>query len=77
MKDIIKYIAILLLFAGLLSCEKLFEPIDDNRLTPEYIESDPESAEGILLHAYTGLISHTNFTVAATDDAVNNNLNDV
>jgi hypothetical protein len=77
MKDyFIKYIALALLFTGLLSCEDLFEPINEDRLTPDYVESDPESAEGILLHAYTGLISHTNFTVAATDDAVSNNLND-
>ena len=76
MKDLFKYIALALLFTGLFSCEDLFEPIDDNSLTPDYVESDPESAEGILLHAYTGLISHTNFTVAATDDAVSNNLND-
>jgi len=76
MKNLFKYLALVLFFAGLLSCEKLFEPIDENKLTPDYIESDPESAEGILLHGYTGLISHNYFTVAATDDAVNNNLND-
>jgi starch-binding outer membrane protein, SusD/RagB family len=75
MKDKIKYIPLVLLFAGLFSCE-LFEPIDENLLTPEYVESDPESAEGLLIHAYTGLISHTNFTATATDDAVHNNLND-
>jgi hypothetical protein len=76
MKDLFKYIALALLFTGLFSCEDLFEPINEDRLTPDYVESDPESAEGILLHAYTGLISHTNFAVAATDDAVSNNLND-
>jgi hypothetical protein len=76
MKDIIKYIALAMLFTGLFSCEDLFEPINENRLTPDYVESDPESAEGILLHAYTGLISHTNTAVAATDDAVTNNLSD-
>ncbi len=76
MKDLLKYITLGLLFTGIFSCENLFEPIDENRLTPDYIESDPESAEGILLHAYTGLISHTNFTAAGTDDAVNNNLGD-
>ena len=76
MKYLIKYIALALLITGFFSCEDLFEPIDENRLTPDYVESDPESAEGILLHAYTGLISHTNFTVAASDDAVSNNLND-
>ena len=76
MKNLFKYIALALIVTGFLSCEKLFEPIDENRLSTDYIESDPESAEGILLHAYTGLISHNYFTVAATDDAVNNNLND-
>ena len=76
MKFLIKYIALALFITGFFSCEDMFQPIDENRLTPDYVESDPESAEGILLHAYTGLISHTNFTVAATDDAVSNNLND-
>ncbi len=76
MKNLFKYIALILFFAGLLSCEDIFEPIDENRLSPDYVGSDPESAEGILLHAYTGLISHNYFTVAATDDAVNNNLGD-
>ena len=76
MKDLLKYITLGLLFTGLFSCEDLFEPIDENRISPEFVETDPESAEGILLHAYTGLISHTNFSVAGTDDAVSNNLGD-
>ncbi len=76
MKNSIKYITLVLFFTGFSGCENLFEPIDENRLSPDYVGSDPESAEGILLHAYTGLISHNNFTVAATDDAVNNNLDD-
>ncbi len=76
MKDILKYIAFLPFIAGLFSCEELFEPVDENRLTPDFVESDPASAEGILIHAYTGLISHNNFTIAATDEGVSNNLDD-
>jgi len=51
MKKLIKYITIVLVFAGLFSCDML-EPIDENRLTTEYIGTDPESAEGVLLHGY-------------------------
>jgi len=76
MKDLIKYIIPAILITGLFSCEDLFEPVNENRLTPDYVETDPESAEGILLHAYTGLISHTTLTATATDDAVSNNLGD-
>ena len=73
MKKLIKNIVIVLVFAGLFSCDML-EPVDENRLTGEYIETDPESAEGILLHGYTGLINHLRFSEAATSDAVNNEL---
>lgn len=72
MKKII-YITIVLIFAGLYSCN-MFEPIDENRLTTEYIGTDPESAEGVLLQAYTGLINQYSFSEAATDDAVSNQL---
>ena len=73
MMKILKYIPIVLIFAGFFSCE-MFEPIDENRLTSEYIGTDPESAEGILLQAYTGLINQYSYSEAATDDAVNNQL---
>ncbi|MCF6358634.1 MAG: hypothetical protein L3J54_12595, partial [Draconibacterium sp.] len=74
MKKLIKYIAIVLIFTGVFSCEML-EPIDENRITTEYIGTDPESAEGILLQGYTGLINQYSFSEGGTDDAVNNQLN--
>lgn len=73
MRNLTKYIAIAMLFAGLFSCDML-EPIDENRLKPDYIGTDPESAEGILLHGYTGLINQYSFSEGGTDDAVNNQL---
>lgn len=73
MKKLKKYILIVLVFAGLFSCTML-EPVDENRLTTDYIGTDPESAEGILLHGYTGLINQYSFSEAGTDDAVNNQL---
>ncbi|MDX1283360.1 MAG: RagB/SusD family nutrient uptake outer membrane protein [Draconibacterium sp.] len=73
MKKLIKYIPIVLIFAGLFACEML-EPIDENRITTEYVGSDPESAEGILLQGYTGLINQYTFSEGGTDDAVNNQL---
>ena len=51
------------------------EPIDENRLDFDFVSSDPQTAEGILLNAYTNLIGQATFTDAATDDAVNNQLN--
>lgn len=73
MKKLIKYITIVLVFAGLFSCDML-EPVDENRLTTDYIGTDPESAEGVLLHGYTGLISQFSWSEGGTDDAVNNQL---
>ncbi|WP_158027231.1 RagB/SusD family nutrient uptake outer membrane protein [Labilibacter marinus] len=62
-----------LVFASMIACENL-EPIDENRLTIDYIGSDPGSAEGVLLKGYKGLINQYAFSEAATDDAVNNQL---
>lgn len=73
MKKLIIYITVVLVFAGFFSCEML-EPVDENRLTTEYIGTDPESAEGVLLHGYTGLINQYSFSEGGTDDAVNNQL---
>lgn len=75
MKNLIKYILIVSVFTGMVACEP-FEPIDENRLDFEYVSSDPESAEGLLLQGYSGLISQSPLIAAATDDAVNNQLND-
>lgn len=74
MKKSIKHIIIVLIFAGFFSCDML-EPIDENRITIDFVGTDPESAEGVLLNGYIGLINQYSFTVAATDDAVSNLLN--
>jgi len=68
------YLSIVLLLTGLVSCE-MFEPIDENRLTIDYVASTPEAAEGLLLQAYMGLIDQYTFSEVATDDAVSNQLN--
>ncbi|WP_435414336.1 RagB/SusD family nutrient uptake outer membrane protein [Polaribacter aestuariivivens] len=73
MKSLIKKILIVLVFAGMVGCE--FEPIDENRVNFEDVSTFPEKAEGILLNGYTGLESQYSFSEAATDDAINNNLN--
>ena len=75
MKNLINYIAIALLVAGIFSCNEMFEPIDENRISSDYIGTDPESAEGFLMQAYTGLINQYSFSEAGTDDAVHNQLN--
>lgn len=74
MKNLIKYIVIVLVFASMIACDTL-EPIDENRLGFDYITTDPNAAEGVLLNGYTGLVNQYSFSEAATDDAVNNILN--
>ncbi|WP_139956620.1 RagB/SusD family nutrient uptake outer membrane protein [Flavicella sediminum] len=74
MKNLIKYILVVLVFTGMIACDKL-EPIDENRLDFDYVSKTPQAAEGILLQGYSGLISQYSFSEAATDDAVNNILN--
>lgn len=73
MKNLIKYTLVVLVFAGIVACEP-FEPIDENRIGFDYISTDPESAEGLLLQGYSSLVSQTTFSEAATDDAINNQL---
>ena len=74
MKNLIKNLLVVISFAGIVACETL-EPFDENRLDFDYVNSDPESAEGLLLQGYTGLVNQFTFSEAATDDAVNNQLN--
>ena len=50
MKNVIKYIVIMSVFVGLISCDNMFDPIDENRLDYDFVSSDPASAEGILLN---------------------------
>jgi len=83
MKNLIKNIFIVLVFAGMIGCET-FEPIDENRLEFDDVSVFPARAEGILLNGYTGLVNQYSgytglvnqysFSEAATDDAVNNQL---
>ena len=73
MKNLIKNIFIVLVFAGMIGCET-FEPIDENRLDFDEISIFPARAEGLLLNGYIGLVNQYSFSEAATDDAVNNQL---
>ncbi|TBN03677.1 RagB/SusD family nutrient uptake outer membrane protein [Hyunsoonleella flava] len=74
MKNLIKYIVVMSVFTGIISCDTILEPIDENRLDFEFISTDPASAEGILLNGYSRLVNQFSFNEAATDDAVNNQL---
>ncbi|WP_169744669.1 RagB/SusD family nutrient uptake outer membrane protein [Siansivirga zeaxanthinifaciens] len=62
-------------FTCIISCDTILDPIDENRLDFEFTSTDPASAEGILLNGYSRLIDQFTFIDAATDDAVNNQLN--
>ncbi|MFV9551417.1 RagB/SusD family nutrient uptake outer membrane protein [Algibacter sp. PT7-4] len=73
MKNLIKYMLVMLVFTSMIACDT-FEPIDENRLDFDYVSTDPESAEGILLNGYSGLVNQYSFSEAATDDAVSNQL---
>lgn len=74
MKKIIKYVVVISAFASIVSCETIFEPLDENRLDFEFVSSDPASAEGLLLNGYARLEDQFSFNEAATDDAVSNQL---
>lgn len=76
MKKLIKYIAVIIsVFTLMVSCEDAFEPIDENRLDFEFVSSDPASAEGLLLNAYSNFVDQFEYNEGATDDAVNNQFN--
>ena len=74
MKKTIKYITIILALTAVVSCEDIFDPLDENLRSLETIESDPETAEGILIQGYTKVFNQYRFTEVATDDAVHNQL---
>ena len=71
MKNLIKYKLVVLVFTGIIACDN-FEPIDENRLDFDFVSTNPDAAEGILLNGYSGLVNQYSFTEAATDDAVSN-----
>ena len=58
---------------SMISCD--LDPIEENRLDFDLILTNPNAAEGVLLNGYTGLVNQYSFSEAATDDAVNNILN--
>ncbi len=72
MKNLIKYISIVFVFAGMIACEDMLEPIDENRLDLDFVSTNPDAAEGILLNAYSGLLNQFSFSEGGADDAVNN-----
>ena len=61
----------MLVFTSMIACDTL-EPVDENRLGFDFVTTDPNAAEGVLLNGYTGLVNQYSFSEAATDDAVNN-----
>lgn len=65
----------MLVFTIIVACDDFLEPIDENRLDAEFVSTDPAAAEGLLLQGYTRLVNQYSFYEAATDDAVNNRLN--
>ncbi len=75
MKIIVKSIIFSLIMIGLISCEELLNPVDENLIGDDFATVDPSSAEGLLLNAYAGLNGQYEFTSVATDDAVSNQLN--
>ena len=74
MKNLIKYILIVSVFAGIVACDNFLEPIDENRLDIDFVNETPAAAEGVLLQGYSRLVSQFSYSEAATDDAVNNQL---
>jgi len=75
MKNIIKFMLVTLVFTSMVSCDSILEPIDENRLDFDFVKTDPESAEGVLLNGYSRIPNQFTFNDVATDDAVNNQLN--
>ncbi len=74
MKNKFKYLAFASFVFVLSSCDGILDPINENLISETYATTDPASAEGMMLNAYSNVISQYTFTEAATDDAVNNQL---
>ncbi len=67
---ILKIPVIVLSTCLLCSCEKLFNPNNDNPSTYDRILIDPAFAEGLLIRAYTYIPTNDyQFNEVATDDA--------
>jgi hypothetical protein len=73
MKQIFKYLFVLLAGLTISSCENYLEPLDDKPVNDQMLNNDPVFMEGILLHAYKSLPNKYNYNSdAATDNAVSN-----
>jgi hypothetical protein len=70
MKVKLRYITVVLV-ATLSGCS-LFEPIDENFLGEDRANYDPAFAEGLLLSAYTDMVTQRSPGEAATDNATHN-----
>ena len=72
MKRLFTYILTIITFFGVISCEKMFLPVNENLIEEDYVSNSPSYAEGLLASAYSYIMGQYTFSCAATDDAVNN-----
>ncbi|MDD4922594.1 MAG: RagB/SusD family nutrient uptake outer membrane protein [Bacteroidales bacterium] len=66
------FLLILFVGIGLSACDNFLAPDEDNQYTYDRILKDPEFAQGIMINAYTNLVTAYEFNDVATDDAVTN-----
>ena len=68
------YITIILVLSLVfVSCQDMFEPVNDNHSTYDRVLQDPTFAEGLLMTAYSRIPTNgLSFNETATDDAVTN-----
>ncbi|MCL5129259.1 RagB/SusD family nutrient uptake outer membrane protein [Algibacter sp. L4_22] len=74
MKIFFKYTTIVIVLLSLGACTML-EPLDENLQGENRLNNDPTFAEGLLLNGYEGMPNQYSFSDVATDDAVNNVVN--
>ncbi|MCX6309356.1 MAG: RagB/SusD family nutrient uptake outer membrane protein [Bacteroidia bacterium] len=74
MKNIVRYLAIVSLLFSFYSCDEIWSPMNENLVDEAYATTDPASVEGLLVNAYSNVITQYTFTCTATDDAVSNQL---
>lgn len=73
---ILKYITVIFLIFGTMSCKDFMEPSLDNFKDADYVLQSRDDFRGVLYNAYTGIPNRISFTwEAATDNAVTNNEN--
>lgn len=74
MKNSYKFLVIASFIHVLSSCDNIFEPLNENLVDEAYVTTDPASAEGLMINAYSNVIGQYTYTDAATDNAVHNQL---